>query len=104
MGGRDPPSPGPAPVSRRVRGRRQGGRGGHDFDWYCSSNTEAHIATEPVFESNRAELVALIGEAAYAELAMHCQAHLDARAALALTPVGSSLPSSALAPHPADPH
>lgn len=83
--------------------RAMWGEGGHDFDWYCSSNTEAHIAAEPVFESNRAELVALLGEAAYLELAEHCRAHLAARAALRLTPVGKSLPRSALAPHPADP-
>ena len=61
------------------------------------------ITPEPVFESNRDELVALLGDAAYQELSMHCRAHLAARAALSLTPVAASLPSAALAPHPADP-
>lgn len=83
--------------------RAMWGEGGHDFDWYCSSNTEAHVATEPVFMSNRAELVALLGAPAYEELAMHCRAHLEARSALSLTPVAGTLPRSALAPHPADP-
>ena len=52
------------------------GPGGHDLDWYCSSNTEAHVGTEPVYLSNRAELVALMGEAGYAELARQCEDHL----------------------------
>lgn len=57
--------------------RRGWGPGGHDLDWYCSSNTEAHVGREPVFRSNRAELVALMGEGAYAELVVRCEAHLD---------------------------
>jgi hypothetical protein len=50
------------------------GPGGHDFDWYCTSNTEAHVGTQPVYLSNRAELVALMGQAGYTELAQHCEA------------------------------
>lgn len=52
------------------------GPGGSDLDWYCSSNTEAHVAPEPVYVGNRDELTALMGEAAYDELARHCAAHL----------------------------
>ena len=70
--------------------RRGWGPGGHDLDWYCSGNTEAHIAAEPVYVNNRAELVALMGEPAYDELVRHCEEHL-----------ASGTP---LAPHPADPH
>jgi len=51
------------------------GEGGHDFDWYCSSNTEAHTAVEPVYRSGQAEIVALIGERAAAELTGLCEAH-----------------------------
>ncbi len=83
--------------------RAMWGAGGHDFDWYCSSDTEAHVGTQPVYRSSRAELVAMIGEAAYDELVIHCEAHEAARSALSLTPVGRSLPNSALAPHPASP-
>lgn len=54
------------------------GPGGHDLDWYCSSNTEAHVAPEPLYLTNRDELVALMGESGYAELARQCEAHLDA--------------------------
>jgi hypothetical protein len=70
--------------------RRGWGPGGHDLDWYCSGNTEAHVAVEPVYISNAAELTEMMGEAAYAELVRHCEAHVRSRSALAL--------------HPADPH
>lgn len=56
------------------------GPGGHDLDWYCSSNTEAHVGSEPVYVGNRAELVALMGEAGYAELQRQCEDHLAAGA------------------------
>lgn len=70
--------------------RRGWGPGGHDLDWYCTGNPVAHVATEPLYVTSRAELVALMGEAAYVELAHHCEAHLRARSGLAV--------------HPADPH
>ncbi|MRJ76029.1 hypothetical protein GEV29_05730 [Aeromicrobium sp. SMF47] len=56
------------------------GPGGADLDWYCSSNTEAHVGPEPVYRTNRDELAAMMGEAAYAELARHCRDH-EARGA-----------------------
>lgn len=65
------------------------GPGGQDLDWYCSSNTEAHVGREPVYVSNRDELVALMGELGYGELVRHCEIHLA---------------GPANAPHPADPH
>ena len=66
--------------------RRGWGPGGHDLDWYCSGNTEAHVGAEPVYLSNQRELVELMGQAAYDELARHCDAHLRSRSALALHP------------------
>nr|WP_246416199.1 hypothetical protein [Nocardioides luti] len=66
--------------------RRGWGPGGHDLDWYCSGNTEAHVAPEPVFVTHEAELVELMGRAAYDELVRHCEAHLRSRSALALHP------------------
>lgn len=66
--------------------RRGWGPGGHDLDWYCSGNTEAHVGAEPVFVTNRPELVALIGEGAYDELARRCEDHLRSRSLLALHP------------------
>ncbi|MFZ0323073.1 MAG: hypothetical protein WAN48_02955 [Actinomycetes bacterium] len=67
--------------------RRGWGEGGHDLNWYCTGNSEAHIGTSPVYLSGRDELVALMGEAAYAELVRLC----DERVATGNLP----------APHPA---
>ncbi|MFT4082169.1 MAG: hypothetical protein QM638_06255 [Nocardioides sp.] len=66
--------------------RRGWGPGGHDLDWYCSGNTEAHISPEPVFLTHAAELIALMGRAAYEELVTHCEAHLRSRSLLAVHP------------------
>lgn len=70
--------------------RRGWGAGGHDLDWYCSGNTEAHVAVEPFYVTHVAELTELMGEQGYAELVRHCEAHVRSRSLLAL--------------HPADPH
>ena len=70
--------------------RRGWGPGGHDLDWYCSGNTEAHVGREPVYVSNGPELVEMMGQLAYDELVTHCEAHLASRSALTV--------------HPADPH
>lgn len=66
--------------------RRGWGPGGHDLDWYCSGNTEAHVAPEPVYLTHAPELSELMGAAAYAELVRHCEAHVRSRSALALHP------------------
>jgi hypothetical protein len=68
--------------------RRGWGPGGHDFDWYCTGNPQAHIARDPVFVSYAAELGELMGAAAYATLRGHCEQRLAA--------------ADGLAPHPAD--
>lgn len=54
-------------------GREGWGPGGHVLDWYCTANTAAHDAPEPVYASCRDELVELLGPAAYAELVTHCE-------------------------------
>jgi hypothetical protein len=66
--------------------RRGWGPGGHDLDWYCSGNTEAHVAPEPVYVTHAPELTALMGEDGYRELVRHCEAHVRSRSALALHP------------------
>ncbi|HEX4190118.1 MAG TPA: hypothetical protein VHZ06_03920 [Marmoricola sp.] len=66
--------------------RRGWGPGGHDLDWYCSGNTEAHVGAEPVYLSNATELIALMGQPAYDVLAEGCENHLRSRSALALHP------------------
>jgi hypothetical protein len=66
--------------------RRGWGPGGHDLDWYCSGNTEAHVGMEPVYVSMRAELVELMGQKGYDELARLAQEHLASRRRFALHP------------------
>lgn len=53
--------------------RRGWGAGGSDFEWYCTGNTEAHTASEPVYINSKDEIVALIGAPAYEELAQLCR-------------------------------
>jgi hypothetical protein len=66
--------------------RRGWGAGGHDLDWYCTTNPQAHIGAEPVYRTLRPELVELIGESAYAVLAKHCD-HLTGASARKLLPL-----------------
>ena len=49
------------------------GAGGHDLDWYCTSNTAAHTAAEPLYRTAAAELTELIGASAYARLVELCE-------------------------------
>ncbi|HEY6934805.1 MAG TPA: hypothetical protein VI452_15500 [Marmoricola sp.] len=66
--------------------RRGWGPGGHDLDWYCSGNTEAHVGAEPVYLASATELVTLMGQPAYDVLAAACERHLHSRSRLALHP------------------
>jgi hypothetical protein len=66
--------------------RRGWGAGGHDFDWYCTGNPEAHVAPEPLYVTSGPELTELMGRAAYDELVDHCEAHLASRSRLAIHP------------------
>lgn len=70
-------------VSLGEYGRDGWGPGGHDLDWYCTANTEAHHGTQPVYLASRAELVALMSVRAYETLARLC-ADFDARPGVAM--------------------
>ena len=70
--------------------RRAWGPGGHDFDWYCTGNTEAHGAARPVYLDSAAELTELMGAAAYAELAQRCETHVASRSRVAVHPADPS--------------
>ena len=37
------------------------GEGGADFDWYCTSNSEAHVGRVPVYKSSEVELTKMMG-------------------------------------------
>ena len=69
--------------------RRGWGAGGHDLNWYCSGNTEAHVGPDPVYISERDTLTELMGPLAYAVAVQLCEHRV------ATQPV--------VAPHPADP-
>lgn len=53
--------------------RRAWGPGGVDLDWWCTSSPEAHREAQRVYRSCAAELVAMMGEPAYRELAGICE-------------------------------
>jgi hypothetical protein len=66
------------------------GPGGADLRWWCSSNTEAHTASRPLYLTYADELAALLGPGNYEELTRIC----DQRCQSPDPP----------RPHPADPH
>ena len=68
--------------------RRGWGPGGADLHWWCTGSPAAHVSHEPLVLTYAAELTALIGAPAYAELRRLAEARLD----LGL-----------VAPHPASP-
>lgn len=51
--------------------RRDWGEGGEEFHWWCTEEPEPFEGTEPLYESMRAELTAMVGEAVYSELVDH---------------------------------
>lgn len=89
--------------------RRGWGPGGHDLDWYCSGSTEAHVATEPVYVTERGTLVALMGQEAYDVLAGLCEARVASLTAARSVAAKQRSAADRLAtlapfaPHPADP-
>ena len=53
------------------------GDGGEDFDWYCSSDSDAHVGTQPVYLSNADELKALMGSENYQILKEICDQRME---------------------------
>lgn len=54
--------------------RRGWGNGGEDFAWYCTTDPRCHANTTPLWQSQEAELRALLGDACYEVIATHCAA------------------------------
>jgi hypothetical protein len=77
--------------------RRGWGPGGHDLHWWCTGAPAAHVSPEPLVETYAAELIALIGQPAYAELRRLTELRLDQGL---VAPHPASPP---VAPHPASP-
>jgi hypothetical protein len=64
------------------------GEGGADLSWWCSASISAHAAgREPLIRTYADELRALIGDAAYAELARLCEARLAQGGTIAPLPL-----------------
>ena len=76
--------------------RRGWGPGGHDLDWYCSGNTEAHVALEPVFVTHEPELTELMGKDGV------CRARPSLRGARALALRAGAAPGRPALTRPAD--
>ena len=57
-------------VTSRLREwkRRDWGKGGEEFHWWCTEAPEAFTAAEPVYRTSAEEIVELIGAANYARL------------------------------------
>ena len=68
--------------------RRGWGPGGHDLHWWCTGSPAAHVSPEPLVDTYAAELTALLGQPAYAELRRLTELRLD---------------QGLVAPHPASP-
>jgi hypothetical protein len=57
------------------------GEGGADLDWYCTSNSEAHVGKIPVYQSSKTELIKMMSKAGYLELEKLCDSRMAAIAA-----------------------
>jgi hypothetical protein len=54
------------------------GEGGADLDWYCTSNSEAHIGKSPLYQTNKTELIKMMGKKGYLELEKLCDSRMAA--------------------------
>lgn len=84
------------------------GPGGHDLNWYCTSNTEAHNAPKPVYVTEKDTLIELMGEKGYKQLVIYCEARMAALTAARRIAAKNGDPAEVraimkgLASHPAD--
>jgi hypothetical protein len=54
--------------------RRDWGAGGFEFHWWCTDDPAAFVDHHPVYETNRDEIVEMVGATAYGMLADHLRA------------------------------
>lgn len=84
------------------------GPGGHDLHWYCTSNTEAHNAPQPVYITEKDTLIEMMSKKAYKVLVTHCEARMAAISAARRIAAKNGDPKevrailNGLAAHPAD--
>jgi hypothetical protein len=63
-------------------GRRHWGAGGAEFHWWCTEAPEAFVGAVPVWKSMAPELLAMIGPAAYLQLAGYLETRSEAKTLL----------------------
>ncbi len=51
--------------------RRDWGEGGNDFHWWCTESPDAFVDPQPVYVTNRDEIVEMVGEPVYQMLVDH---------------------------------
>ncbi len=61
--------------------RRDWGKGGSEFHWWCTESPEAFVGTRPVYEELEHELVAMVGANIYRRLVAYLRARTDVRVA-----------------------
>jgi hypothetical protein len=54
--------------------RRHWGPGGAEFHWWCTEAPDAFVGTEPVFQTMRTELIALLGRGTYDRISTYLTA------------------------------
>jgi hypothetical protein len=54
--------------------RRHWGPGGAEFHWWCTEAPDAFVGADPVFETMRVELIALVGRATYERVSRYLTA------------------------------
>jgi hypothetical protein len=72
--------------------RRDWGKGGSEFHWWCTESPEAFVGTKPAYQEMENELVAMVGRKIYKRLAAYLESRADRRRAS---------PAAVPVPHPA---
>ena len=85
--------------------RRDWGAGGHDFHWWCTDAPDAFDGDRPVYQELRDEIVALVGEWAYARFAEYVESRdrqgLRDRPGQRANGAGRARTTESFLPHPA---
>jgi len=82
--------------------RRDWGAGGHDFHWWCTDAPDAFDGDRPVYQELRDEIIALVGEWAYARLADYVESRdRQGRHGRATNGAGRTRVTESFLPHPA---
>ena len=59
--------------------REAWGEGGADFDWYCSANSDAHNAKNPVYVTHKEELTRMMSPLSYTVVKERCDQIMEVK-------------------------